>query len=759
MTKHCQHCQDHPKDNKNSPSHRFTCPMHPEIIETQGGSCPKCGMALEPIVSSKVAKAYYCPMHPEIQQDTPGFCPLCGMALDAQNPEADDQKEYQDLWQRLVGGLILTIPVLILAMGPMIPGFKLDNFISPALSLWIQGLLTTAVVFWTGWPLLVRGWSSFVNRSLNMFSLIFLGVAAAYFYSLMALLFPQAFPESFQEHGHVFVYFEAAAVITVLVLLGQVLEAKSKSYTGDALKSLLNLAPKMAHWLDAHGKESDRPVEEILLGDLLRVKPGEKIPVDGVIVEGTSYVDEAMLTGESLPVEKQPQDFVIGGTVNQKGSFTLRAEHVGSQTILAQIIDMVAEAQRSKAPIQRLADIISSYLVPVVLAIALVTFGIWAYFGPEPRYVYALVNAISVLIIACPCALGLATPMAMMVGIGRGAKMGVLIKKAEALEILEKVQVVVLDKTGTLTEGKPQVTRILAEGVSELELIRLAAAIEQHSEHPLGQAVVKKAQSLNVDIPPSSDFSYITGEGIQGAAEQKQILIGKREFLQARDIKGSSELEKKGLALQKEGQTVLYVVVDGKEAGLLAITDPIKDTTKKAIQEIRSQGIKLVMLTGDHPATAHFVASKLGIDDVYAGVSPQDKKEHLERIKKDQRVIAMAGDGINDAPALAAADVGIAMGTGTDIAMETAEITLIKGDLRGILRAINLSKATMRNIRQNLFFAFAYNLLGIPIAAGILYPFFGILLSPMLASAAMSFSSVSVVANALRLKNIGLEET
>jgi len=666
---------------------------------------------------------YTCPMHPEIRQDHPGHCPICGMSLEPTQPlEKEENGEYKAMLLRFWIGVVLAVPVLILGMAGKWP--------------WVQFLLATPVVLWCGWPFFVRAWSALLNKSLNMFSLIALGVGTAYIYSAIAVLFPGIFPESFKEHGELFVYFEAAAVITVLVLLGQVLELKAHTRTNLAIKALLGHAAKMAHKV-VNGQESDIPVEEVQVGDILRVKPGEKIPVDGEVAEGTSFVDEAMVTGESLPVEKRPHDAVIGGTINQTGSFTLTAKRVGNETLLARIVQMVSEAQRTRAPIQNLADTVASYFVPAVLFIALLTFLAWTWWGPEPHFVYALVNAVAVLIIACPCALGLATPMSIMVGVGKGAEMGVLIKNAEALEKLEKVKTLLMDKTGTLTEGKPAIVQVV--GPKE-ELVRLAAAVESQSEHPLGQAIVKGAQQA---LPPVEQFNSITGGGVTGIVEGKRVLVGQAKLMEEQHVSGLEAFASQAKEAQENGQTVMFVAIDGAVKGFIAVADPIKTSTPQAIEELHQLGIKVAMVTGDNALTANAVARKLHIDKVYAGVKPQDKYLIVKQLSSEGPV-AMAGDGINDAPALAAADVGIAMGTGTDVAMESAGATLVKGDLLGIVRAIKLSRATMRNIRQNLFFAFVYNTIGIPLAA------IG-LLNPMVASAAMSFSSVSVILNALRL--------
>lgn len=675
---------------------------------------------------------YTCPMHPEVQQDHPGLCPICGMSLELKeiSTKEDDLSEYHEMRTRFWIGLILTIPVLILSMANKAP--------------LLQFILSTPVVLWAGWTFFVRGWYSLVNRSLNMFSLISLGVGASYLYSVVALFFPDLFPEDFKHEGKLFVYFEAAAVITVLVLLGQVLELKAKSQTSQAIKALLGRAAKTAH-LFKNGQEEEIPVEHVQVGDLLRVKPGEKIPVDGIVLEGNSFVDESMITGEPTPVEKSSKTNVTGGTINQKGSFLMKATRVGNETLLAQIVKMVSDAQRSKAPIQNLADIVSGYFVPAVVFIAILTFIIWSWIGPEPRLAYALVNAVAVLIIACPCALGLATPMSIMVGVGRGAEMGILIKNAESLEKLEKVNIVVMDKTGTLTEGKPQVMQVMtSDSWSDNDALRLAAAVEKNSEHPLAQAIVQEAIKRGLNIPAVKQFNSVTGEGVTGIVEGKKVWIGKPV--------DENQWQAEAQVAQEQAQTVLSVSIADKPAGLITVSDPIKQSTPQAIKELHQIGIKVIMLTGDQEKTAQAVAKSLHIDEIYAGVVPQDKYKIVERLKSEKHVVAMAGDGINDSPALAAADIGIAMGTGTDVAMESAGVTLVKGDLTGIVRAIKLSRATMNNIRQNLFFAFIYNLAGVPIAAGILYPFIGILLNPMIASAAMAFSSVSVILNALRLK-------
>ncbi len=756
MPKHCTSCsrESKPYDSLSKEGF-FTCPMHPEIQQSQSGLCPKCGMSLERISGQK--NIYTCPMHPEIQQDHPGLCPLCGMNLEPREVAAEvDDSEYQDMYRRFWIAAILTVPVVLLATAKMLPFLSINKILSGQLSHWLQFILCTPIVLWAGRPFFERAYYSMVNRSLNMFTLIALGIGAAYFYSAVAVVFPQLFPASFKEKGELFVYFEAASVITTLVLLGQVLELKAKSRTSQAIRALLGQSAKIAH-LEENGKEEDIPIDRVKVGDFLRVKPGEKIPVDGEVIEGLSYVDESMITGEPIPVEKQPHDNVTGSTLNQTGSFLMQAKRVGSETMLARIVQMVSDAQRSKAPIQKLADIIASYFVPVVLIVALATFIGWAFLGPEPRLVYALVNAVAVLIIACPCALGLATPMSIMVGVGKGAQMGVLIKNAEDLEILEKVNTVVLDKTGTITEGKPEIIQIIPgpdfQG-KEDELLKFAAAVEKNSEHPLAIAIVKKAEARKIGVPKVEAFNSITGEGVSGSVEGKNVIVGKFNFLEFNKVKGLDFLQNKVKEIQAQAQTAIFVAVEGHAAGIFVVADPIKPSTPKAIEELHNLGLKVIMLTGDNEYTAQAVAKKLGIDEVYASIKPEDKNRIVRQLKNRKQVVAMAGDGINDAPALAAADVGIAMGTGTDVAMESAGVTLVKGDLTGIIRAITLSRATMRNIRQNLFFAFIYNLLGVPIAAGILYPFIGLLLNPMIASAAMAFSSVSVIMNALRLNKI-----
>ena len=701
---------------------------------------------------------YTCPMHPEVQQDRPGDCPKCGMALELKTVSAveGENSELTDMTQRFWIGGVLALPVFLLAMAHIIPGLGHESWVMGDTSRWIQFILSTPIVLWAGWPFFKRGWRSIVTRHLNMFTLIAIGIGTAYLFSAAVMLMPGKFPNSFAPDGKVGIYFEAAAVIVVLVLLGQVLELRARSKTGSAIRALLNLAPQTARVVQ-DGEERDVPLESVQAGAKLRVRPGEKIPVDGVLLDGKTSVDESMITGEPIPVEKGAGDRVTGGTLNTTGSFLMQAEHVGSDTVLARIVQMVADAQRSRAPIQALADKVSGYFVPAVLAIALITFIVWVWLGPEPRFAHAIVNAVAVLIIACPCALGLATPMSIMVGIGRGAQAGVLIRNAEAIEVLEKVTTIVVDKTGTLTEGKPRLAQILpVNGVNEIELLLAAASIEQNSEHPLAAAIVHGAKEHNVKLQSVSDFTSITGGGVVGKIGGREIAVGKLTFLQERGVADSKVLELKATALQAEGQTAMFVAINGKAAGILTVSDPVKASTPEAIAQLHKLGLKIIMLTGDNERTANAVAKNLGLDQVEAGVAPQDKHEHIRLLRQQGQIVAMAGDGINDAPALAAAHVGIAMGTGTDVAMESAGITLVKGDLGGIAKAIILSRSMMRNIRQNLFFAFAYNALGIPIAAGLLYPFFGWLLSPIIAGAAMSLSSVSVIANALRLQNAKL---
>lgn len=695
-------------------------------------------------------------MHPEIRQEGPGNCPICGMALEPETitGEEGENPELADMRKRFWIGLVLTLPVFVLEMGVHL--FELHHYISGTLSNWIQLVLATPVVLWAGKPFFVRGWKSLKTRNLNMFTLIAMGTGVAWLYSVIATLAPDIFPETFRENGVVAVYFEAAAVITVLVLLGQVLELKAREQTGGAIRALLDLAPKTARLIKENGEEEDAPLDQIQVGDLLRVRPGEKIPLDGIITEGTSSVDESMVTGESMPAKKETDSKVIGGTMNQTGSFVMKAERVGKDTMLSQIVHMVSEAQRSRAPIQRLADIVASWFVPAVIFCAVLAFIVWMVFGPAPAFSYALIVAVSVLIIACPCALGLATPMSIMVGVGKGAQAGVLIKNAEALERMEKVDTLVIDKTGTLTEGKPTVTKIVAvEGFDEDDLLRLAASLEQGSEHPLAHAIVMAAKDKELDLSKAEDFDSPTGKGVTGKVSGQDVALGNIMLMEDLSIDVSS-LSSQADDLRSDGATVIFIAVGDDLAGLLAIADPIKETTADAIRALHEQGIRIVMLTGDNRRTAEAVAKTLNIEEVEAEILPEDKGKIVKRLRDEGKIVAMAGDGTNDAPALAAADVGIAMGTGTDVAMESAGVTLLKGDLTGIVRARKLSVATMNNIRQNLFFAFVYNTAGVPIAAGVLYPAFGLLLSPIIAAAAMSLSSVSVIANALRLKFVNL---
>jgi P-type Cu+ transporter len=739
---------------------KYTCPMHPEVVSDKPGDCPKCGMALELMAPPASKTIYTCPMHPEIERDHPGDCPICGMPLEPKTVGAEESAEHAEirsLSRKFWIGLAFTVPVLFIAMGHLIPGVHIERWIPKSASKWIEFVLATPVVLWAGGMFFSKAWRSLVNRSLNMFTLIATGVGAAYFYSAVAVIAPGIFPESFRESGEVGLYFEAAAVITVLVLLGQLLEAKARSQTSQAIRALLGLAAKTAHRI-RDGQEEEIPVDQIEKGDLLRVRPGEKIPIDGVIIEGRSNIDESMITGEPMPVDKGTGESVIGATVNQTGTFVMRAEKVGSETLLAQIVHMVAEAQRSRAPIQKLADTVSGYFVPAVITIAVLTFIAWAIWGPAPAMAYGLVNAVSVLIIACPCALGLATPMSIMVGVGRAAQNGILVKNAEALETTERVTHLVTDKTGTLTAGKPRVTRRMAALAGEEgEVLRIAASLEQNSEHPLARAIVDQAREVGIMLPPITDFESTTGGGVTGKLDGKTVRVGKRKFLEESGVSIPEDLDREAQHLQEKAQTVVWVAVDENTAGLLSIADPIKETTPKAIKALHDLGLKVIMCTGDNRKTAEAVARELGIDDFTAEVMPQDKIDIIKKLKSQGAIVAMAGDGINDAPALAESHVGIAMGTGTDVAIESAGITLVKGDLMGITKAIHLSRAIMRNIRENLFFAFIYNALGIPIAAGVLYPFFGVLLSPIIAGAAMSFSSLSVVANALRLRSATIE--
>jgi len=732
--------------------------MHPEIRQPEPGQCPGCGMALERVsqAAEPVRTEYVCPMHPEIVRDRPGNCPICGMALEPRQVGTEEENlELKAMSLRFWASAALSLPLIALAMlHDLAPALMPEPLAGRRLQ-WLQLVLATPVVVWAGAPFFQRGWQSVINRRLNMFSLIALGVGMAWIYSVAAVLLPRFFPPAMRaDDGTVAVYFEAAAVITALVLLGQVLELRARTRTGAAIKALLGLAPKTARLVREDGSEADVPLDRIEAGNLLRVRPGEKIPVDGILVEGSSAVDESMVTGEPIPVEKTVGARLIGATVNGTGSLLMRAERVGSDTLLAQIVRMVSEAQRSRAPIQRLADVVAVYFVPAVIAVAILTFAAWHTLGPEPRLAYAVVNAVAVLIIACPCALGLATPMSIMVGVGRGAVEGVLIKNAEALELLEKIDTLVVDKTGTLTEGKPRLTSVLPmEGFSASELLRLAASLERASEHPLAEALVKGAQDQSLRLAKVGEFRSMTGLGVTGRIEDRNVAVGNAKLM--RELGADLDWDRAD-ALRRDGQTVMFVAVGGRPAGLIGVADPIKASTPEAIEALHEEGIAVVMATGDNRATAEAVAGRLGIDRIEAEVLPEQKVDIVKRLQAGNRKVAMAGDGINDAPALALAEVGVAMGAGTDVAMESADVTLVKGDLRGIVRAYRLSRGTMRNIRQNLFFAFIYNALGVPVAAGVLYPFFGLLLSPVIAAAAMSLSSVSVVANALRLRRMRL---
>ena len=736
----------------------YTCPMDPEVRQQGPGACPKCGMALEPVdVEPLTRTEWTCPMHPEIVRDQMGSCPICGMALEPRVVTlAVDSSELVDMTRRFWISLALTTPILAFMAADFIPGQPLHHALRAGVRNWIELTLAAPVVLIGGWPFFQRGWASVVNRHLNMFTLIALGVGAAFGYSVVATLAPRIFPDAFRMAGEVAVYFEPAAMIVVLVLLGQVLELRARSRTSAAIRNLLSLAPRTARIVAPDGTERDVALDQVHVGDRLRVRPGERVPVDGIVIEGSTSVDESMITGEPIPVEKSREAQVIGGTVNGTGTFLMRAERVGGATLLAQIVRLVSEAQRSRAPIQRLADTVSAWFVPTVIAVAAAAFVVWALYGPEPRLAYALVNAVAVLIIACPCALGLATPMSIMVGTGRGAEAGVLIRNAEALEILEQVTIVIVDKTGTLTEGRPTLATVEGrEDVDETTLLRLAASLENVSEHPLAAAIVAAARQRALQLLPVSDFRSITGEGVVGTVNGRTVAIGNLRHLESLGVPSES-LSDRADVLRREGRTVVFVSIDGRPAGLLGVVDPIKKTAKDTISALHRDGLSVVMLTGDNRTTAEAVGAAVGIDRVEADVLPARKAEVVRDLQQRGDRVAMAGDGINDAPALAQADVGIAMGTGTDVAIESAGITLLMGDLRGFLRARKLSKATMWNIRQNLFFAFVYNVLGVPVAAGLLYPLFGLLLSPMFASAAMTFSSVSVIANALRLRRVEL---
>lgn len=738
----------------------YVCPMHPDVTSEEPGDCPNCGMALDPVkLEAEAGKAVYtCPMHPGIEQDHPGDCPKCGMALEPKNSDSggnQEQKETEKLSRRFRTGLVLGLPVVLLAMEEMIPGLKF-GFISHRVSGVLQLIFATPVIFRAGGFLLKKAWKSVINRSPNMFTLIGMGVGAAYLYSAAAVLVPHIFPASLKTDGRLGIYFEAAVVITVLVILGQYLEARARAKTGKAIEALLGLAAKSAHRVRG-GEEEDVPADEIRAGDILRVRPGEKVPLDGVITEGKSTIDESMISGEPVPVEKEEGDSVIGATVNQTGSFLMKTEKTGADTLLSQIVHMVSEAQRTRAPIQGLADRVAGYFVPAVILISIVTFIVWAVWGPAPAFAYALVNAIAVLIIACPCALGLATPMSIMVGVGRGARSGILIKNAEAIEKTETITHVLTDKTGTLTEGNPRVTSYeTADGIEADELLAAAGSLEQSSEHPLARAVVDFAEEKEISLSDVDEFESVTGNGIKGRIEGKKVCLGKQKFIQ--DIAGEvpEALKEKALSMENKARTVVWVAREKTILGILGISDPIKESTPAAIRELHELGLKVIMLTGDNEKTARAIADELNIDDIRAELEPKDKQDIVKELTEQGNRVLMAGDGINDAPALAQAEVGVAMGTGTDVAIESAGITLVKGDLNGIVKALKLSRSVMSNIRQNLFFAFVYNAVGVPVAAGILYPFIGLLLNPMIAGAAMSFSSVSVIGNALRLRNTAL---
>jgi Cu+-exporting ATPase len=741
------------------PGTQYVCPMDPEVRQGHPGACPQCGMALEPDLSTLPATRteYTCPMHPEIVRDAPGACPICGMALEPRTVAVEEapNPELDDMLRRFWIGALLALPVVVLTMGDMVAGPGVGGRIDVRISNWIGLILGTPVVLWAGWPFFVRGWQSIVNRHANMFTLIALGVGAAFGFSVAAALAPGIFPEGFRHQGAVPTYFDTAVVIVVLVLLGQVLELRARGRTSAALRQLLRLAPNTAR-IVRNGEEADVPVSSVVVGDTLRVRPGERVPVDGVVVEGRSSVDESMVTGESIPVEKTPGSAVTAATMNSTGSFLMRAERVGRDTLLAQIVRMVAEAQRTRAPIQRIADRVSGYFVPAVVIAAVLAFIAWTVWGPEPRLAHALVSAVAVLIIACPCALGLATPMAIMVGTGRGAHAGVLVRNAEALERLERVDTLVVDKTGTLTEGRPRVSSLTAVApFSESDVLRLSAGIEQASEHPLAAAIVAAARERSIRPASADAFESITGRGVSGTVEGRHVLLGNAALLTSAGV-ALGDLETQANLRRAEGQTVMLLAVDGQPAGTIGVADPVKSTTPDAMRDLHRSGLRIVMLTGDGRATAEAVARRIGIDEVVADVLPEGKRDAIARLQREGRIVAMAGDGINDAPALAQADVGIAMATGTDVAMESAGLTLVRGDLRGIVRARRLSAATMRNIRQNLFLAFVYNAIGVPVAAGVLYPWLGWLISPIWASAAMTFSSVSVIGNALRLRRLRL---
>lgn len=755
----CCHVERPPPVTDAPPGTEFTCPMHPEVVQIGPGDCPKCGMALEPkgLPAPATRTEWTCPMHPEVVQDEPGDCPKCGMALEPTTIPVDepDNPELRDMSRRFWFATALTIPLVAISMLDMLPSRPISSVLPGRGRAFVELALATPICVWSAWPFFVRAIRSLQNRSLNMFTLIGLGVSVAYIYSLVATLAPGIFPASFQTHGgEVAVYFEAAGVIVTLILLGQVLELRARSQTSNAIAKLLGMAAKTARRIDDDGSETDVALDRVRVGDRLRVRPGEKVPVDGVVLEGESHVDESMVTGEPIPTAKTRDAAVIGATVNGTGALVIRATKVGAETLLSRIVAMVAEAQRSRAPIQRLADRVSSYFVPAVIASSVITFVVWALVGPAPAMAYALLNAVAVLIIACPCALGLATPMSIMVATGKGASLGVLFRNAEAIERLREVDTLIVDKTGTLTEGRPALVAVEpTPAFAHDDMLTLAAALERGSEHPLAEAIVRGAEARELTLANVDGFASVTGKGVRGTVGGREVALGNAAMMAEVDVDPSA-LRARAEALRGEGQTVMFVAIDGRLAGLIGVADPIKASTPDAITSLRAEGLRIVMLTGDSETTARAVAAKLGIDEVIAGVLPEQKAEHVATMRDEGRIVAMAGDGINDAPALARADVGIAMGTGTDVAMESAGVTLVKGDLRGIVRARTLSRQTMANIRQNLFFAFAYNALGVPLAAGVLYPLFGVLLSPMIAAAAMSFSSVSVIGNALRLRSL-----
>jgi Cu+-exporting ATPase len=757
---HCHHDQIPAQPAKVAAGSKYICPMCAGVESERPAACPKCGMALEPEVPLALPTARYtCPMHPEVIQDRAGDCPICGMALETitTQPEAPENEELQYMWKRFRVAAVLAVPLLAVVMGDMLPGQPVSSLLGHGLRRWLELTLAVPICTWAAWPFYVRAWQSIINRSLNMFSLIGLGVSVAFIYSVLALVLPGIFPESFRNpDGTVAIYFEAAGVIVTLILLGQVLELRARERTGSAIRALLQLAPTTARKLTPCGHEKDIPLEEVQPGDSLRIRPGEKIPVDGVVIEGSSHVDESMLTGEPAPVLKESGDAIAAATINDNGTLVMRAEKVGSDTLFARIVEMVSAAQRSRAPVQKLADRVSAWFVPAVILVAILAFITWAVVGPEPRFSYAIIIAVSVLIIACPCALGLATPISVMTATGRGAGMGVLFRNAEAIEMLRKVDTLLVDKTGTLTRGRPELVSVIPAGnLDENALLELAATLETGSEHPLAQAILAGAESRGVSAGELSDFVSVTGKGVTGSVSGKSAALGNQALMEEIGISTADWSIKAG-NLGSQGQTVMFLAVEGRVSGLLGVADPVKESTPAALDSLRAGGMRVIMVTGDNLVTARAVAAQLGISEIEAGVLPERKVEIVRREQKAGRLVAMAGDGINDAPALALADVGVAMGTGTDVAMESADVTLVKGDLRHLAHARSLSIATMGNIRQNLLFAFLYNALGVPIAAGVLYPVFGILLSPMLAAAAMSLSSVSVITNALRLRNVPL---